>query len=55
MTTSRSRAPEVVETARLVLRRSTAGDAAAIFSRYAAFPNLGGDQPCDVLCYARVL
>ncbi len=35
MSPSRSRAPEIVETARLVLRRSTAADAAAIFSRYA--------------------
>jgi ribosomal-protein-alanine N-acetyltransferase len=26
-----------------------------ILKRYAEFPNLGVDGPCDVLCYARIL
>jgi RimJ/RimL family protein N-acetyltransferase len=26
-----------------------------VLRRYARFPNLPGDEPCDVLCYARIL
>ena len=26
-----------------------------ILRRYARFPNLAGDMPCDVLCYSRIL
>ena len=39
-TTPRSRAPERIETTRLELRRPTAGDAEAIFTTYAADPEV---------------